>query len=250
MGNAIWTGVRLSDLLQKAGMKADGVQVRFNGLDQPVAEATPDFRKSLNIENAMSEHVLVAYAMNGEPLPHLNGFPLRLVVPGWYATYWIKMLSDIEVLNETDRTFWMKNAYRLPADPCECVQPGERPAKTVPISTMNVRSFITNVEHEASIPADRSFTVKGMAFDQGYGIDQVLFSNDGGQHWEPAKLGKDHGDFSFRPWEVSFTPTAGKTYRLQSLAINSIGESQRSTARWNPSGYLRNAIDTIIVKSG
>ena len=249
MGNAVWTGIRLRDLLQKAGLNAGSVQVRFNGLDQPVAEVTPDFRKSLEIENAMSEHVLVAYAMNGEPLPVLNGFPLRLVVPGWYATYWIKMLSDIEVLNKTDQSFWMKKAYRLPADACRCVKPGESPEKTVPISTMTVRSFITNLENKASIPAGRSFTVNGIAFDQGYGIDRVFFSSDGGQHWEPAKLGMDHGDFSFRGWEASFTPNAGKTYRLQSLAINRIGESQRLSARWNPSGYLRNAVETVVVKA-
>lgn len=247
MGNARWTGVRLRDILNRAGLKKDAVQVRFDGLDKPVADVTPDFRKSLELDHALQDHILVAHSMNGEPLPWLNGFPLRLVVPGWYATYWIKMLNDIEVLNTEDEEFWMKRAYRLPADPCRCTEPGEKPSATVPIGAMTIRSFITNIEQGASIPSGQVQTVKGIAFDQGYGIDRVLFSTNGGQHWHNAKLGRDYGDFSFRPWEAQFTAKAGKSYQLQSLAINRIGESQRMSARWNPSGYLRNVIETLSV---
>ncbi len=249
MGNAIWTGVRLRDLLQQTGLNRDALQVRFNGLDQPVATVTPDFLKSLTVENSLEENVLVAYAMNGEPLPMLNGFPLRLVVPGWYATYWVKMLSDVEVLNQPDQNYWSKQAYRLPDNPCRCVMPGETPSATVPMGRMTVRSFITNFQNGASVQGGQPVTVKGIAFDQGFGIDRVLFSSDGGTHWQAAKLGKDYGDFSFRPWEARFTPVAGNTYQLQSLAINRIGESQRFSARWNPSGYLRNVIETVHVKA-
>ena len=248
MGNAQWIGVRLRDLLQKAGLESDAVQIRFDGLDKPVADVTPDFHKSLDLEDAMQNEVLVAHTMNGEPLPLLNGFPLRLVVPGWYATYWIKMLSDIEVLNERDRTFWMEKAYRLPADPCGCVQPGEQVSGSVPIGKMTVRSFITNVEEGGTLPSGVLATIKGIAFDQGYGIDRVLVSMNGGQHWKAARIGTDYGDFSFRPWEIQFTPERGQTYAVQSLAINRIGESQRFSARWNPSGYLRNVVETITVK--
>ena len=249
MGNAIWTGVRLGDLLQKAGLNKEAIEIRFNGLDQPVANGTPDFRKSLTVEDAVNENVLVAHAMNGDPLPLLNGYPLRLVVPGWYATYWVKMLSDVEVLNEPDRNYWTKHAYQLPDNPCHCVTPGETPAATVPMGRMTVRSFITNFASGASVPAGQSVPVKGIAFDQGIGIDRVLFSYDGGSNWQAAKLGEDYGDFSFRPWEARFTPLAGKTYQLQSLAINRVGESQRFSARWNPSGYLRNVIETVQLKA-
>jgi DMSO/TMAO reductase YedYZ molybdopterin-dependent catalytic subunit len=245
MGNAKWIGVRLRDLLNKAGLEEDGVQVRFDGLDRPVADATPDFQKSLNLNDAIQEEVLVAHSMNGEPLPWLNGFPLRLVVPGWYATYWVKMLSDVEVLNERDHNFWMEKAYRLPADPCGCIQPGEETTRSVPIGKMTVRSFITNVENNGTVSGGAPMTIKGIAFDQGYGIDRVLFSVDGGQHWQTARLGQDYGDFSFRPWEAQFTPTRGRTYAVQTLAVNRIGESQRFSARWNPSGYLRNAVETV-----
>ena len=249
MGNARWTGVRLKDLLQKAEMHGDATQVRFDGLDQPVADATPDFQKSLDLDDAIQKDVLVAHSMNGEPLPVLNGFPLRLVVPGWYATYWIKMLNDVEVLNDIDRNFWMEKAYRLPDNPCGCIQPGEQIARSTPIGKMTVRSFITNVEEGSTLPSGITTTIQGIAFDQGHGIDRVLFSVDGGKQWQRAQLGQDFGDFSFRSWEAQFTPGRGRTYALQSLAINRIGDSQRFSARWNPSGYLRNAVETVNIRA-
>ena len=249
MGNAKWKGVRLRDLLEKAELKKDARQIRFDGLDRPVADVTPDFLKSLSLDDALSDHVLVAYEMNGEPLPFLNGFPLRLVVPGWYATYWVKMLNDIEVLNEEDHNFWMNPAYQIPNNACGCIEPGEKATSKIPISTMQVRSFITNISDGANIKAGTEILVKGIAFDQGYGIDQVLVSSNGGQHWQAARLGKDYGDFSFREWETLVTLKPGQTYQLQSLAINRIGESQQLVAKWNPNGYLRNAVDTIQVRT-
>src|SRR5258708_6880666 len=108
MGNAKWTGVRLKDVLDRAGVKAGAVQVRFNGLDEPVVPDAPDFMKSLDLDHARDGEVMIAFAMNGQQLPLLNGFPLRLVVPAWYSTYWVKMLSDIEVLNNPDYNFCMK----------------------------------------------------------------------------------------------------------------------------------------------
>ncbi len=249
MGNAIWKGVRLRDLLEKAAIEKDAQHIRFDGFDRPVADGTPDFLKSLSLDDATTGNVLVAYAMNGEPLPFLNGFPLRLVVPGWYATYWVKMLNDIEVLNQEDHNFWMDPAYRIPDNACGCVEPGEKAKHKIPISTMKVRSFITNMADGATIDIGTKILVKGIAFDQGYGIDQVLFSSDGGQHWKAAKLGKDYGDFSFRQWEIAVSLKPGQPYQLQSLAINRIGESQQLHPKWNPHGYLRNAVETIHVRT-
>jgi DMSO/TMAO reductase YedYZ molybdopterin-dependent catalytic subunit len=249
MGNAMWKGVRLRDLLEKAGLQNDALHVRFDGLDRPVADATPDFLKSLPLDDATADHVLVAYAMNGEPLPFLNGFPLRLVVPGWYATYWVKMLNDIEVLNQEDHNFWMDPAYRIPNNACGCLEPGQKPKRTIPLSRMPVRSFITNVDDGATLLAGSPTLVKGIAFDQGYGIDQVLFTLDGGQHWEAVQLGKDYGDFSFRPWEIRVPLKPGHSYQFQSIAINRIGESQQLHPKWNPSGYLRNVVETLHVST-
>lgn len=110
MGNAFWTGVRLGDILGRAGMKRGAVQVRFNGLETRIPPTTPDFTKPLDVDHAHDGEVMIAYAMNGKPLPLLNGFPLRPIVPGWYSTYWVKMLDNIEVLDQLDDNFWMAKA--------------------------------------------------------------------------------------------------------------------------------------------
>jgi len=248
MGNALWKGVRLRDILTKAGIATGAVQVRFNGVDQPVLPATPDFMKSLDMDLAMSDNVIIAYSMNGADLPVLNGYPVRLIVPGYFATYWVKMLNDVEVLSEPDQNFWMKTAYRIPADPCGCQQPGST-VKTIPINRLTVRSFITSVTDGARVRAG-ALTVSGIAFDSGYGIQSVLFSSDGGTHWTPATLGKDYGKYSFRPWQARFTPQAGRQYTLASLAMNTIGEAQRlDNPVWNPGGYLRNTVETVRVSA-
>src|SRR3989454_4326468 len=129
MGNARWTGVRLRDILDRAGVKAGAVTVRFNGLDQPVVDGAPDFMKSLDIDHARDGEVMLAFAMNGEQLPLLNGFPVRLIVPGWYSTYWVKMLNDIEVLDQPDTNYWTKTAYTIPDTPRANIRPGETDVK-------------------------------------------------------------------------------------------------------------------------
>jgi sulfite dehydrogenase len=248
MGNARWKGARLRDVLRKAGLEADAVQVRLNGMDGPVLPSTPDFMKALDVDVALSDDILIAYSMNGRPLPLLNGFPVRLVVPGWYATYWVKMLDDIEVLNQEDHNFWMQTAYRIPADPCGCVEPGQTGFATEPINRLTVRSFLTSLQDGAQVKAGHTHEVKGIAFDAGYGIRRVLFSTDGGRGWREAKLGADQGRYSFREWTAPFQVEAGRRYELMSLAINEIGETQRFAPRWNPGGYLRNAVETVHVR--
>ncbi len=247
MGNALWKGVRLRDILNKAGIGTGAVQVRFNGADGPVLPATPDFVKSLDMDIALSEDVMVAYSMNGAPLPLLNGYPVRLVVPGWYATYWVKMLDDIEVIGKVDDNFWMKPAYRIPDNPCACMEPGQKGVDTVPINRMNVRSFITSLSDGAKVVGGHDHQVQGIAFDGGFGIARVLFSTDGGMTWSETRLGKDQGKYGFREWSAEFTPRTGNQYELSCMAVNTIGESQRSTPRWNPSGYMRNVVETVRV---
>ncbi len=249
MGNALWKGVRLRDILNKAGIGTGAVQVRFNGADGPVLPATPDFVKSLDLDVALSDDVMVAYSMNGAPLPLLNGYPVRLVVPGWYATYWVKMLDDIEVIGNVDENFWMKPAYRIPDNPCACMEPGQKGVNTVPITRMNVRSFITSLVDGAKVVGGHSHLVKGIAFDGGFGIARVLFSTDGGMTWAGTELGKDHGKYGFREWSAEFAPKTGNTYGLACTAVNIVGESQRFTPRWNPSGYMRNVVETVRVNA-
>ena len=248
MGNAEWSGVRLRDILSAAGMRAGAVDVSFNGLDQPVIPVVPDFVKSLTVSRIMGDpNILVADQMNGQPLPMLNGFPARLIVPGWYATYWVKHLSEITVLDQEFDGFWMRKAYLIPDTPCGCVAPGTAPARMVPIKRMDVRSFITSPAPRERLAAGQSVALKGMAFDGGYGIQQVLVSTDQGASWRSAQLGKDLGDYSFREWSLEWKPAAKGPYTLMVKATNRLGESQPSAALWNPAGYLRNVIEELDV---
>jgi len=247
MGNARWTGVRLSDILAKAGLR-DGVrQIRFSGLEKPPLPATPAFVKALSIEDVIDNgDILVAYEMNGAPLPLLNGYPVRLVVPGWYGTYWMKMLDNLEAIDTIDDNFWMKTAYRIPETPGNTVKPTDTGYKTVPINKLTVRSFVTNVQDGGRLRAGPR-TIRGIAFDGGSGIKAVQFSSDGGQTWHNATLGEDYGRYSFRRWQIAFTAQRAKTYELACRAVANSGETQTTVPVWNPSGYLRNVIETYKV---
>ena len=249
MGNARWKGVRLKDLLLKAGVKAGAKQVSFDGLDKPVAEKTPDFVKALELDQALDGEVLVAWEMNGEPLPFLNGFPLRLVVPGHYGTYWIKHLSEITVLTEPFTGFWNAVAYRIPDNGCGFIEPGTKAEKTTEIRRYKVRSFITSVLDGEQVSAKRPITLKGIAFDGGRGIREVQVSTDGGRSWTEATLGKDLGNYSFREWSLGGVKLAAGTHELKVRAFNRAGESQPLEAQWNPNGYLRNVVETTRVKA-
>jgi DMSO/TMAO reductase YedYZ molybdopterin-dependent catalytic subunit len=247
MGNARWTGVRLRDVLDRASIKRGAVQVRFNGMDEPVISTAPDFVKSLAIDHARDGEVMIAYAMNGAQLPLLNGFPLRLVVPGWYATYWMKMLDDIEVLNSEDTNFWMKTAYKIPDNPRADMKPGETGVKMVPINRMNPRSFITNLSAGVTLPVGKPSVVRGIAFGGDTGVRRVDFSADGGKSWREAQLDKDEGKYGFRRWQSQFTPADGGSYTLMVRCTNSNGEMQPATPNWNPAGFMRNVIEAVPV---
>jgi len=242
MSNARWKGVRLKDILARASISPDAKQVAFSGLDVPVLPATPKFRKALDVGIASGGDVLVAYEMNGQPLPLLNGFPLRLVVPGWFATYWVKMLNTIEVLDHVDDNFWMATAYRIPDTPGNTVTPDQTGYKTIPINTLRVRSFITNVVDGQRLRAGAQ-TIRGIAFDGGNGIKSVQLSADGGATWSDATLGRDLGKYSFRKWQASWTPSGSGQYTLACKATANSGEIQTTAAVWNPAGYLKNDIE-------
>lgn len=247
MGNARWTGVPLKALLDKAGVQAGARQVAFNGMDKPPLGEGPDFIKALDLEHARDGEVMLAWAMNGEDLPMLNGYPLRLVVPGYYGTYWVKHLADIQVIDGVFDGFWMSKAYRIPDNACACVPPGSAPEKTIPINRFSIRSFITSLRDGEQVPVGRATQVRGIAFDGGYGITEVAFSADDGASWEKAQLGKDLGRYSFREWTASFTPPRQGNYALKVRALNRIGQQQPLEAQWNPAGYLRNVVETTRV---
>jgi len=248
MGNARWRGVPLKDVLNKAGVNAQARQVAFDGLDKPLLEQTPDFVKSLDIDHALDGEVMLAYAMNGADLPMLNGYPVGLVVPGYFGTYWVKHLSEIRVVDSVYSGYWMDPAYRIPDNACACVDPGADPAHTIPINRYNVRSFITSLQDGDTVKAGEEVPFKGIAFDGGAGIKNVAVSQDGGQTWRGARLGEDLGKYSFREWRADMRLKPG-LHKLKVRAVNSLGETQPMRALWNPSGYMRNVVETVRVRA-
>ncbi len=245
MGNARWVGVPLKDILAKAELKNTARQVTFNGLDTAVFGGG-DFVKALEVNHALDGEVMVAYRMNGADIPMLNGYPVKLIVPGYYGTYWVKHLSDIEVIDNVFNGFWMNPAYRIPDNPCACIEPGTAPASTRPIGRFNVRSFVTSLPNGARVNAGAPLTVRGIAFDGGQGIREVAYSTDGGQSWREAQLGEDLGRYSFRPFTFGFTPDKG-TYTVCVRAWNRSGQSQPMDALWQPAGYMRNVVERVAV---
>jgi DMSO/TMAO reductase YedYZ molybdopterin-dependent catalytic subunit len=245
MGNALWTGVRLKDLLDKAGVKPGAVQVRFKGMEEPVVSEAPHFMKSLDIEHARDSEVMIAYAMNGEQLPLLNGFPLRLVVPGWYATYWVKMVNDIEVLDQPDTNYWTKVAYTIPDTPHASIEPGQANVRMIPINRMIPRSFVTNLASGSAMKTAAPVALRGIAFGGDCAVAQVDVSIDDGRTWRRAELGQDEGKYGFRRWQAQLTFATPGEHSLRVRCTNSNGEYQPDGPNWNPAGFMRNAVESI-----
>jgi hypothetical protein len=229
-------------------VKAGATAVRFAGLDDPVVAEAPKFMKSLALDHARDGEVMIAYAMNGEQLPLLNGFPLRLVVPGWYSTYWVKMLSRIEVLAEPDENYWTKSAYLVPDTPGGDMKPGQTGLTMVPINRMVPRSFVTNIKDGAALKAGVKTMVRGIAFGGDTGVKSVELSADGGKSWQPTVLGADEGKYSFRQWQAEVTPAVGDL-ALMVRCTSDAGLVQPAANNWNPSGFMHNRVETVHVKA-
>lgn len=251
LGNAKWKGARLKDVLTKAGIKKEAIEIVLNGADGPVLDKTPDLVKSLPVWKAMDENTLIAYEMNGEPLPHFNGFPARIVVPGWTATYWIKQITGITPIAKPFDGYWVAKAYRIPNGKFPVVQRfiTQETDVNTPITEMVVNSQFTGIVGGQKIAAGKPAELRGIAWDGGYGIQSVEVSSDGGKSWQTATLGEDAGRFSFRQWSFLFTPTKPGPYSLLAKATNKIGQSQTAEQIPNPAGYHHNVIQKIIVEA-
>jgi DMSO/TMAO reductase YedYZ molybdopterin-dependent catalytic subunit len=248
MGNALWAGVKLREVLNEAKPKPGSVEVQFEGLDRgtgPEGFPSNRFMKSLDLSNPVLDECILAYSMSGQPLPMLNGFPLRLIVPGYFATYWVKSLEFIRVLNKPDENFWMKTAYRIPDTPRSTTTPADVKAgkvKMIPIERMPVRSFLIQPDGSTKVPAGLPTQLRGIAFSGHGGIRSVEIS-DGGARWSRARLGKDQGPYSFRLWDFDWTPKTPGKYTLAVRATDTAGNTQPEGGVWNPGGYLWNAIE-------
>jgi sulfite dehydrogenase len=248
MGNAVWRGPRLKDVLAKVGVKSNALEVWLDGADGPVLPTTPDFHKSLPMDKAMADEVIIATSMNGKPLPHLNGYPARVIVPGWTATYWMKHIANIQLSTKPLDSFWIKTAYRVPAKmfPVDHPFPSQDNANTWPITEMVVNSLVADPIGGAR-HSTAGFTVLGVAWDRGHGIKQVEISLDGGKTWKDATLGKDMGRFAFRPFSFATGKIAAGNYVVSSRATNSAGETQVDKLKFNPAGYHNNVPQLIAV---
>ena len=245
MGCARWKGARLKDVLDKVGLKKEAIEIAFNGADNPAYDKTPDFIKSIPVWKAIEESTIVAYEMNGQPLPHFHGFPARIIVPGWTGTYWIKHIITINALTKPQGGFWMNPAYRIPLGKFPMVArfTSQEYAPNTPITENVVNSLITSHRDGNKVNPGK-IMVSGLAWDGGYGIRAVEVSTDGGKTWSNATLGQDLGNYAFRPWSFELTAKRGKNTVMVN-ATNKIGQSQTAELIFNASGYHNNVMQNI-----
>ena len=249
MGCARWKGAKLKDVLDKVGLKKETIEIAFNGAEGPVVDKTPDFIKSIPLWKALDEHTIIAYEMNGAPLPHFNGAPARIIVPGWTGTYWMKHVITINALTKPQGGFWMKPAYRIPVGkfPVRDRFITQEDATSTPITEIVVNSLVTSHRDGAKIKAGK-VDVSGLAWDGGYGIRTVEVSTDGGKSWESATLGQDLGPYAFRSWSFNLAAKKGKNTVMVN-AINNIGQTQTAALIFNPAGYHNNVMQNITLNA-
>jgi len=249
MGSAVWKGVRLSDILNRAGLHKDAKYIGFNGKDNAAYYETPNFVRELEVEE-LNDHVIIAYEMNGEDLPYLNGYPLRLVIPGYYSDSWVKMLSNITVTNKYKSLFFMDVAYRVPDNECECETPEEKFKTTKPITTMNVKSVIGYPENGMKVYHNSHIVIRGVAFDDGHGIKAVMVSTDDGKTWEEAILKKGSSRYAYTAFRFAYKPEKYGKVNIMAKAIDRLGNEQplAKDVKWNHGGYKYNGIDTVQVE--
>lgn len=250
MGCAKWRGVRLRDILERAGLKKNAHWIGFNGLDNASYYKTPNFIRELHLDE-LDDHVIVAYEMNDEDLPYLNGYPVRLVIPGTYSDSWVKMLSEIRVTENYEKLFFMDVAYRVPDNETESETPDKKYPKTKPIVKMNVKSIIGYPENRTKVHFGSHVVVRGVAFDDGTGITDVLISTDMGETWEKAILDNGKaGRYAFRGWRCTIKPNNFGKLTIMAKAINRAGDEQpfAQDILWNHGGYKYNGIDEVTVE--
>jgi DMSO/TMAO reductase YedYZ molybdopterin-dependent catalytic subunit len=246
MGNARWRGVRLRDVLQRAGVGSGALEVVFGGADAPVLPATPAFVKSLPVERALDENTLVAFEMNGAPLPHWNGAPARLVVPGWVGTYWVKHLTSIRIEPRAFDGFWMKAAYRVPTGAFPGVRfTSQETAETTPVTELMVNSLITSPVSGARLRRGAHAELAGKAWDAGAGIEGVEVSVDGGRSWRDATLQRDLGRFAWRDFRFVLDTSSAGRLDVAVRARSRNGAKQPDKLTPNPSGYHDNIVQTV-----
>lgn len=245
VGTARWKGVRMADVLKRAGVRTTGRFVVMNGADRPLG-SMQDFVRQVPIDKAMNQDTLIAYEMNDQPIPAVHGFPLRAIIPGWEGAYSVKWLTNLRVIDREFDGFWVATAYRYPT---RRVAPGAAvDAKDMaPLTGLVVKSLITKPLDGAILPPGK-VEVGGFAWAGEAGISKVDISIDHGATWQPAKLTGDNAKYTWRRFEGQFNASKPESYLVMARATDSNGQTQPMTPPWNPSGYLWNAPDSVRVE--
>lgn len=246
VGNAQWTGVRLTDVLQRAGVqRARARHVQLEGADRPVSDKTPLFIRSIPLAKALHPDTLLVYGMNGKPLPPLHGGPLRLIAPGWMADACTKWLTAVTIQEREAEGYYMQTAYRHPIQP---VEPGSAvPREQMhPVEAMVVKSLIVSPSEGTSLPSG-PVLVQGVAWTGEGLITRVEVSTDEGKSWHQARLLGEELPYAWRRWDYRWEPATGGTATLLSRATDSLGHVQPERSSWNPGGFLWNGWDTVTV---
>jgi sulfite oxidase len=242
VGNASWTGARVGDLLEKAGLKSGARHLHTAGTDDPSAGEAP-FLRSLELEKALAD-AIVAWEMNGEPLPALHGAPARLVVPGWAGDHWMKWLARLSPQAEEQTGYFMDEEYRYPAPP-GAPGLGIDPSEMRPITELFAKATITNAPAAARIGAPA--TISGFAFSGAPDVAKVEISDDDGSTWKAAELDPRHDPYAWRLWSFLWTPRRAGRIRVSARATDSRGSVQPREAAWNPGGFLHDGWHSVEV---
>ncbi len=241
VGNARWAGVRLADVLKKAGIKSSAKHILFDGADVPVG-TMPKFQRTVPVAKALDPDTMLAFEMNGQPLPQSHGAPLRAVIPGWGGDCWVKWLTGITVLDKEFDGFFMKTGYRHPG---KGVTPGSAvdPAQMKPVESVRVKSVIATPRDNIIMPQGQS-RIAGAAWSGEVPLAKVEVSTDGGRSWNAARLTSSNGRWGWQTWDYSWGATPG-SYKIMARATDANGYSQPAEQEWNPSGYLWNVMQTV-----
>ena len=245
VGTARFTGTRLSEILKKAGVKTTGRNVEMHAADRPLG-TMPAFVRQVPMAKAMHADTIIAWDMNGQPIPLPHGSPLRAIIPGWEGAYSVKWLNALNVLAKDSESFWVATGYRYPN---RRVAPGAAvDAKDMePLTGLVVKSLITTPANGAALAAGK-VAVGGFAWAGENDITKVDVSIDNGATWRAARLTGEQARFTWRRFEFEFTAAKPQSYLILSRATDSKGTMQPAVSQWNPSGYLWNQYDSIRVE--
>jgi sulfite oxidase len=247
VGLARWGGVRMRDLLERAGVKAGARYSNNFGLDNPLLPTTPKVIRGIELEKLLDPDTILAYEMNGEPLPYYHGYPARLMVPGWAGDHAVKWITNMTLAAEITTDFWTAVGYRYPNK----VGPpgvGVKPQAEHPVTALNVKSLILSPADGKRLRSGVETTVSGVAWSGGGAqVRRVEVSVDGGRTWRDAELGESPGRYAWRAFTHRFVPAAG-TARILARGSDDRGGIQPNVSPWNPGGYLWNGIQSVRVE--